>query len=118
MLVTDLAGLVHAGDIGVAIIGDKIDAGKLTLLAERSLNELKHLKHVAARRKSTSRSSDRCSGRSPSRRAGQGAPRRSRQALASVLERQDRPAGRPQLQNLSRDYAVPNSHSCGLRFED
>ena len=48
LLVTVLAGLVYAGDIVLTITGDKIDSGKLTLLAERPLDELKHFKHVEA----------------------------------------------------------------------
>lgn len=48
LLVTVLGGLVYAGDIVLAITGDKIDSGKLTLLAERSLDELTHFKHVEA----------------------------------------------------------------------
>ena len=48
LLVTVLGGLVYAGDIVLAITGDKIDSGKLTLLAERQLDELKHFKHVEA----------------------------------------------------------------------
>lgn len=48
ILVTVLGGLVYAGDIVLAITGDKIDSGKLTLLAERSLDELKQFKHVEA----------------------------------------------------------------------
>lgn len=48
LLVTVLGGLVYAGDIVLAITGDKIDSGKLTLLAERSLDELKQFKHVEA----------------------------------------------------------------------
>ncbi|MGZ9709410.1 DUF6079 family protein [Glaciimonas sp. GNP009] len=48
LLVTVLCCLVYAGDIVLAIIGDKIDSGKLALLAERSLNELKQFKHVEA----------------------------------------------------------------------
>ncbi|WP_210879912.1 DUF6079 family protein [Roseovarius autotrophicus] len=48
LLVTVLGGLVYAGDIVLAITGDKIDSGKLTLLAERSLDDLKHFKHVEA----------------------------------------------------------------------
>jgi hypothetical protein len=43
-----LGGLVYSGDIVLAITGDKIDSGKLTLLAERSLDELKQFKHVEA----------------------------------------------------------------------
>ncbi len=48
LLVTVLGGLVYAGDIVLAITGDKIDSGKLTLLADRSLDELKQFKHVEA----------------------------------------------------------------------
>lgn len=48
LLVTVLGGLVYAGDIVLAITGDKIDSGKITLLAERPLDELKHFKHVEA----------------------------------------------------------------------
>ncbi|MHB8252667.1 MAG: DUF6079 family protein [Acidiferrobacter sp.] len=48
LLVTVLGGLVYAGDIVLAITGDKIDSGKLPLLAERSLDELKAFKHVEA----------------------------------------------------------------------
>jgi hypothetical protein len=48
LLVTLLGGLVYAGDIVLAITGDKIDSGKITQLAERSLDELKQFKHVEA----------------------------------------------------------------------
>ncbi|MCM8625486.1 DUF6079 family protein [Accumulibacter sp.] len=48
LLVTVLGGLVYAGDIVLAITGDKIDSGKITQLAERSLDELKQFKHVEA----------------------------------------------------------------------
>jgi hypothetical protein len=48
LLATVLGGLVYAGDIVLAITGDKIDSGKLTLLAERSLDELKQFKHIEA----------------------------------------------------------------------
>lgn len=48
LLVTVLGGLVYAGDVVVAITGDKIDSGKITLLAERPLDELKQFKHVEA----------------------------------------------------------------------
>jgi hypothetical protein len=48
LLVAVLGGLVYAGDIVLAITGDKIDSGKLTLLAERSLEELKQFKHIEA----------------------------------------------------------------------
>ena len=43
-----LGSLVYSGDIVLAITGDKIDSGKITLLAERSLEELKQFKHVEA----------------------------------------------------------------------
>ena len=48
LLVAVLGGLVYAGDIVFAITGDKIDSGKLTQLAERSLDELTQFKHVEA----------------------------------------------------------------------
>jgi len=48
LLVAVLGGLVYAGDIVLAIIGDKIDSGKITLLADRPLDELKQFKHVEA----------------------------------------------------------------------
>lgn len=48
LLVTVLGGLVYAGDIVLAITGDKVDSGKITLLAERPLDELKQFKHVEA----------------------------------------------------------------------
>ncbi len=48
LLATVLGGLVYAGDIVLAITGDKIDSGKITLLAERPLDELKQFKHVEA----------------------------------------------------------------------
>lgn len=48
LLVTVLGGLVYAGDIVMAVTGDKIDSGKITLLAERPLDELKQFKHVEA----------------------------------------------------------------------
>jgi len=48
LLVTVLGGLVYAGDIVLAITGDKIDSSKITLLAERPLDELKQFKHVEA----------------------------------------------------------------------
>src|SRR3546814_7146598 len=48
LLVTVLGGLVYSGDIVLAVTGDKIDSGKLTLLAERSLDELRQFKHVEA----------------------------------------------------------------------
>ncbi|MGF6227934.1 hypothetical protein QFZ27_001889 [Inquilinus ginsengisoli] len=48
LLVTVLGGLIYSGDIVLAITGDKIDSGKVTLLAERPLDELKQFKHVEA----------------------------------------------------------------------
>lgn len=48
LLATVLGGLVYAGDIVLAITGDKIDSSKITLLAERPLDELKQFKHVEA----------------------------------------------------------------------
>lgn len=48
LLVTVLGGLVYAGDVVLAITGDKIDSGKITLLAERPLDELKQFKHLEA----------------------------------------------------------------------
>jgi hypothetical protein len=48
LLVTVLGGLIYSGDIVLAITGDKIDSGKLTLLAEHSLEDIKQFKHVEA----------------------------------------------------------------------
>ena len=48
LLVTVLGGLVYSGDIVLAITGDKIDSSKITLLAERPLDDLGHFKHVEA----------------------------------------------------------------------
>ncbi len=48
LLVAVLGGLVYSGDIVLAITGDKIDSGKISLLAERSLEDLKQFKHVEA----------------------------------------------------------------------
>ncbi|MCB2027077.1 MAG: ATP-binding protein, partial [Ottowia sp.] len=48
LLATLLCGLVYSGDIVLAITGDKIDSGKVALLAERPLDELKQFKHVEA----------------------------------------------------------------------
>ncbi|MDN3568614.1 DUF6079 family protein [Paeniroseomonas aquatica] len=48
LLVAVLGGLVYAGDIVLAIAGDKIDSGKISLLAERPLDELKQFKQVEA----------------------------------------------------------------------
>ena len=45
-----LGVLVYSGDIVLSITGDKINSGKLTLLAERSLDELKQFKHIEAPR--------------------------------------------------------------------
>lgn len=46
LFVAVLASLVYSGDIVLAITGDKIDAGKLSLLAERSLDDLIQFKHI------------------------------------------------------------------------
>ena len=48
LLVTVLGGLVYAGDIVLAITGDKIDSSNIALLAERPLDELKQFKFVEA----------------------------------------------------------------------
>ncbi|WP_217806501.1 DUF6079 family protein [Planktotalea arctica] len=48
LLVAVLGSLVYSGDIVLAITGDKIDSGKISLLADRSLEELKQFKHVEA----------------------------------------------------------------------
>jgi len=48
LLVAVLGGLVYAGDIVLAVTGDKIDSGKITLLAERPIDELKQFKHLEA----------------------------------------------------------------------
>ena len=46
LLIAVLGGLVYAGDIVLAIAGDKVDSSKLTPLAERQLDELKQFKHL------------------------------------------------------------------------
>jgi hypothetical protein len=48
LLVAVLGSLVYSGDIVLAIAGDKIDSGKIGLLADRPLEELKQFKHVEA----------------------------------------------------------------------
>ena len=48
LLVAVLASLVYSGDIVLAITGDKIESGKISLLAERALDELKQFKHFEA----------------------------------------------------------------------
>ena len=48
LLVVLLGGLVYSGDLVLAIPGDKLDAGKLPLLVEHSLDELKQFKHIEA----------------------------------------------------------------------
>ncbi|AMU88457.1 ATPase [Sphingopyxis macrogoltabida] len=48
LMVAVLGGLVYSGDIVLAVTGDKVDSGKITLLAERPLEELKQFKHVEA----------------------------------------------------------------------
>ena len=47
-LVVLLASLVHAGEIELAITGDKFDASKISLLANTPLDDLKHFKHIQA----------------------------------------------------------------------
>ncbi|MDR3298636.1 MAG: DUF6079 family protein [Candidatus Accumulibacter sp.] len=48
LLAVVLGVLVYSGDIVLSITGDKIDSSKLTLLTERSLDELKQFKHIEA----------------------------------------------------------------------
>jgi hypothetical protein len=48
LFVAVLGGLVYSGDIVLAITGDKIDSGKIGLLGERTLDELKQFKHIEA----------------------------------------------------------------------
>lgn len=48
LLVAVLGALVYSGDIVLAITGDKIDSGKIGLLAERPLDEIKQFKHIEA----------------------------------------------------------------------
>ncbi len=48
LLAAVLGGLVYSGDIVLSITGDKIDSGKVSLLAECSLEELKQFKHIEA----------------------------------------------------------------------
>lgn len=48
LLLTVLGGLVYAGDIVLAIAGERFDSSKITLLAERPLDELKQFKHLEA----------------------------------------------------------------------
>ncbi|MFK4047616.1 DUF6079 family protein [Roseomonas mucosa] len=50
LLVAVLGALVYSGDIVLAVAGDKIDPGKIALLAERPLDELRQFKHVEAPR--------------------------------------------------------------------
>ncbi|AUM01342.1 ATPase [Rhodocyclaceae bacterium] len=46
LLAVVLGGLVYSGDIVLAITGDKIDSGKLSLLVERPLDDLIHFRHI------------------------------------------------------------------------
>jgi hypothetical protein len=46
LLVAVLGSLIYSGDIVLAIPGDKIDSGKIGLLTEHSLEELRQFKHV------------------------------------------------------------------------
>lgn len=48
LLVVVLGALVYSGDVVLAIPGDKIDSSRMTLLTERSLDELKQFKHLEA----------------------------------------------------------------------
>ena len=48
LLVIVLGSMVYAGDIVLAITGEKIDSGKIDLLVKRSLDELKQFKHIEA----------------------------------------------------------------------
>ncbi len=48
LLATVLGGLVYAGDIVLAITGDKVDSSKIALLTDRPLDDLKQFKHVEA----------------------------------------------------------------------
>lgn len=48
LLAVVLGGLVYSGDIVLAITGDKIDSGKISLLVERGMDDLTHFKHVEA----------------------------------------------------------------------
>ncbi len=48
LLVTVLAGLVYAGDIVLAITGDKIDSSKLAQLTEHPQEDLKAFKYIEA----------------------------------------------------------------------
>ena len=48
LLVAVLGGLIYAGEIVLSITGEKIDSGKIVLLTERSLDDLKQFKHVEA----------------------------------------------------------------------
>ena len=46
LLAVVLGGLVYSGDIVLAFAGDKIDAGKIAQLSERTLDDLAQFKHV------------------------------------------------------------------------
>jgi len=48
LLVVVLAALVYSGDVVLSVTGDKIDSGKLNLLTERPLDDLKAFRHVEA----------------------------------------------------------------------
>jgi len=48
LFVVAVAGLVYSGDVVLAIPGDKIDSSRLSLLTEKSLDELKQFKHLEA----------------------------------------------------------------------
>ncbi len=46
LLVAVLGSLVYSGDVVLAITGDKIDSGKIGLMTEHTLEELRQFKHV------------------------------------------------------------------------
>jgi Family of unknown function (DUF6079) len=48
LFVVAVAGLVYSGDMVMAIPGDKIDSSRLSLLTEKSVDELKQFKHLEA----------------------------------------------------------------------
>lgn len=48
LLVVVLGALVYAGDIVLSITGNKIDSGRLNLLSEQPLEDLKNFKHIEA----------------------------------------------------------------------
>jgi hypothetical protein len=94
LLVAVLGGLVYSGDIVLAITGDKIDSGKITLLAERGLEELKQFKHVEAPKEinvAVLRSLVRTAGLSPGWRNW---PRKGEEPVKQLLEAVSKLVGR------------------------